>query len=693
MAKKKSVEKDYDIYNEVDDHYVMWIEDNDQRMHRENGWNDITDSYWGKLPENWPYRSRVVDPRIRTSLVEKNGRLLNKKLRGRVTGRDTESDPLKAKIQNAILDFQWENAKDGGTMLEKWSEMDMDTRLYASKFGYVTWKHLTDKDGKISFDGNEFYPLDLRDCGMDPSATHIRDAKWFQHRKWVHVDDLKHLNDKDSDEPMYPGLNELLDKIAMDKGEYNSDRRDTRYVNRVLHLKGLTDRVGEDRSFPVCEIVTEYRKDRFITFAPRYRVILRDIKNPYNHGKIPIVQNRYYKITGDPIGESEVEPVLPIWRAIQAVVCGFLDTMNIHMNPPLKIIEGAVRIETIIFEPENQMLMDRPDAVTEYQGSAEPMNLFQSTYSALVAAFNQAMGDLSQQVSNEDPFNSGEQKTATEVKYVAKQQNSRDQKNQNSLAECIEDMMSMWISNNKQFLFTDLEKKEYLIQILGGDLFSYFERSGLSETTISPENMQLLKDLIIQEPNISDDDLQTMIDAAKEPLHPVIENPEEKNPYKLKIKPKMRKNDMGDAAELSVVPADLEGTYDYIADVESMAAGSIQEDQESVQAIYSLITQPNVLTLLQQEGYSVNAKEIISDIISSISRNDPEKYFKQIQPPSQPQEGAGAIPPESIGGLPGDLAASANSLVAGQAPQPPGLSQQGGIQPPSGNTLQQSIGL
>ena len=689
MAKN---DKDYPIYNQVDEHYVMWIEDNDQRMFRENGWNDVTDAYWGKLPTDWPYRSRVVDPRIRTSLIEKNGRLLNSKLRGRVVGRDTDSDPLKAKIQNALLDFQWDNAKDGGSMLEKWGEMDMNTRLYASDFGLVPWKH-EERDGKVLFDGNEFYPLDIRDCGMDPTATHIRDAKWFQYRKWVHVDDLKHLNDKDNGEPMYPGLSELMDKIALDGKLYNSDRRDSRYTNRILTLKGLTDRVGDDKAFPVIEIVTEYRKDRFITFAPKYKVILRDIKNPYNHRKIPIVQNRYYKITGDPLGESEVEPVLPIWRAIQAVVCGFMDTMNIHMSPPLKVIEGAARIETIIFEPENIMLMDRPDAVTEYQGSTQPMQLFQSSYSALVAAFNQAMGDLSQQVSNENPFNSQDQKTATEVKYVAKQQNSRDQKNQNSLAECIEDMMSMWISNNKQFLFTDMEKKEYLLQILGGDLFSYFERSGLSDMTINPQNMQLLADIIQQDPNLSDEDLAVMVDAAQEPAHPVVENPEEKNPANIIMKPKMRINDMHDSAELSVLPEDLEGTYDYVADVVSMSTGAIQEDKEALQNIYGIITAPTTLSLLQQEGYTINAKELISDLASSISKNDPEKYFKQIQPPAQPEQGAGAIENSPIGGLPAGALASAQGAFPGQATQPPGVPQQGGVQSPGGAPIQQGFGL
>lgn len=681
MGKKKYLtpqDKDYDIYQEVDDHYIMWKEDNDTRMFRENGWNDVTDAYWGKLPDDWPFNSRVIDPRIRTTLIEKNGRIINSKLRGRVVPREG-GDVISGSIQNALLDFQWDSANDGGSMLEKWGEMDMDTRMYASKFGYVPWKYQCDKEGKVIFDGNEFYPLDIRDCGMDASATHIRDAKWFQHRKWVTLDELTLLHDSDSKEPMYPGLPELLEKIQLDdKAMYRSDRRDGEYTNRILSLKSLPDRVGEDKSFPVCEIVTEYRTDRFITFAPKYRVILRDIKNPYKHKKIPIVQNRYYKISGDPIGESEVEPVLPLWRAIQANICGYLDTMMIHMRPPLKILEGMVRLETVIFEPEGQMLMDRADAVTEFQGSPQPMQLFQTTHSALVAAYNQAMGDFSQQVSNADPFNGGEKPTAREVSFVDRQQNSRDQKNQNSLGDCIQDMMSMWISNNQQFLFVNTEKKEYLLKILGGELFSYFERAGLSEEEVSPESMTMLKDIIMQDPNLSDEDILTLHDSAKQPKFPVIDDSDLDD---VKIKPKMKVNDMGDGAELYIVPEDLVGLYDYIPDVQSMSAGAIRHNQDSMKNLYDIITSPNTSSLLAQDGWMINVKEVITDLGSAIGRNDTEKYFKKIeqQPQLQPEQGASPLQNSPVGGLPTDSLASLGGVMPTQEAQPLGLSQSGGV--------------
>lgn len=664
---------DLDILQQCQLHFKTWQEDNDQRRTRKNGWNDITDAYWGKLPKDWPYLSVVTDPRIQTSLKEKNARLLNAKLRGRLVPREG-GDVLKARINNALLDFQWDNANDGGSMLSKWATSDLDTRLYGSKFALVVWKHETNTEGEAVFDGNEFYPLDIRDCGIDSTATHIRNAKWFQHRKWEKLSDMKSVNDSPYGQK-YPGLSKLIQRI--DSGEsYAQDRRDSRYLDKLRNNKGLIDRTGEDKSFPVIEVVTEYRKDRWITFAPRYNVILRDIDNPYEHGRIPVVQLRYYPLGDDPIGESEVEPVIPLWRAICATLCGYLDNMNIHMRPPLKIVASAVQIDTIVFGPEAQWLMNQLDAVQEFQSNGEAMRYFQTTYSALVSAFNTAMGDASQGVGSVDPFNP--QKTATEIKYTARQQNVRDQSNQMYLGEAISDMMMMWQSNNKQFLFLDQKKQEYILRILGTDMFNYFKRAGLDEMEVTPEAMQTVGDIISQqEGNVSDGDLNQLIDSAKTPKFPIFENPKEKDPEKLKFHPKMKVNDMGDGAELSIIPDDFDGVYDYIPDTTSMQSGASDQMMEGQnKALETLTSNPLVLQLLQAEGVKPQIKDLLISIFDNSGLSDAERYFttsdqsQGIPPQGAAQGGNGLVQPvqqpgvsvpataQTAGGLPPTMAGS-----------------------------------
>ena len=645
-----------DTIQEVKSHYNDWTEDNDTRLHRKNGWDAVTDAYWGKLPEDWPYTSRVVDPRIRTSLNEKNGRLLNSKLQGRVVPREG-GDVLKARIQNSVLDFEWDNATNGGTMLGKWSDMDMDTRLYASKFARVPWKVI--KEGKkVVFEGNELEPLDIRDCGMSTNCHNVRDAKWFQVREWEEVEDLE------EDRKIYPGLSKLIRAIKSEK-DYRSDRRDTAYTSRVLSLKGLTDRVGEDKTFPVVEICHEYRVDKWITFSPKHDIILREIDNPYKHGKIPIIQLKYYPLNDDPLGENEVEPVLPLWRAIQATLCGYLDNMNTHIKPPIKVMSGACRIETIIYGPEALWLVDRMDAVEEMKGNGEALRYFQTTYSSLVAAFNTAMGDLSQGVSNIDPFNPD--KTATEIKQTARQQNIRDQSNQNKLAECIEDMMSMWISNNKQFLFSDPAKKEVILKILGTESFEYFQRSGLDEMEVDQEAMELIAETIqLQDGNVSDDDIMAMMDSGKMPKHPVV--------TKEGIKPKMKVSELEDSAELTVTSDDMDGSYDYVSDVKSMASGANQELIEGQQQAFEILLNPQVGSMLQLEGFRPKIKELLVSILENNNAKDAERYFENIENQAIPGQGVGPTAGGPQGGqVPG--------LPAGNPALPQGTPNQGMARP------------
>lgn len=644
MAKKKKTTQDISPLQEVLFHYKDWTEDRDIRMTRENGWNDVMDAYFGRLPENWPYLSRVVDPRLRTTIIEKKARLTNAKLRGRLVPREG-ADIITARINNALLDFQWDNAQDGGSMNHKWGIMDQDTRLFASAFGLVTWKYCeyVDDDGetKVEFNGNEFSPKDVRDVGLT-HGTNVKDAKWIQISEYLGIEELENENQLPG-EPKYPGLAELKKKLT----DNVQDRRDDNYQSRIKELKGLTDRLGEDKSFPVLEIVTEYRKDRWITFSPKHKVLLRDIPNPYKHGKIPVVQLKYFPLSDDPWGESEVESVLPLWRAIQATLCGYLDTMNIHMRPPLKILEGLARMETIEFGPDAQWIINQVDAITEHSGSGEPLRYFQTTYSALISAFNTAMGDSSQGIGGVDPFNPD--KTATEVNKQAQQQNVRDQDNQNALSDSLKDMMSMWQSNNKQFLFANEDMHEYVLKIIGEKDFSFFKRSGLNEVVLDNESTQMIADTIMQQNgDISDLQMQELVNAGSTPRYPVVENPNEKDPEKILIKPKMKLDETGSEAEISLVPDDLNGTFDYIPDVKSMSSGADAElNQARRDATDLLFNNQNVLQLLAQQGQQPNVKEILIESFEAGGTKDAERFFIQAsQQPTMGQPTQGATGPE-----------------------------------------------
>lgn len=639
------------------DHYVKGRDDMDTRRLRKNGWNESVKAYLNVLPNNWPYRSKVRDPRVRTSIIEKNGRLLNSKLQGRLVPREG-GDIVKARINNALLDYQWDNADKGGSMIEKVALADLVTRVYGAAFTYNYW------DAEKNC--NEMKVLDPRDIFFDFSANHIKNCKWVQVREYTTVEQLRK---RGYDVPELKGVSSTF-------------VRENDYESIVKESRDLQDKTGDDLSNPTVEVMTEWTKDTETVFLPDYQVILSKRDNPYNHKRIPISMLRYYPLGDDIYGESEIEPVISLQRAINAVLCGYIDQMNLIIQPPFKGIQGQYRAETIEFSPGALWSVNSQQALEVVQMGAEAISAFNNTYPMLVNAFNTAMGDQSLGVANTVGKGFGE-KTATEVRNLAQQQNSRDQYNQLYLAEYLKDMMMMWVSNNKQYLFDDPTKSYKIIQIVGKRQVQELEQSGLAEMEIPEDAMQTIADTIQANPEgVSPQMLDQIARDVQVPSNAVITNTKP-----LEFKPKLDLGERGGAA-LYLEQDDLDGLYDYIPDVKSMAAGAGEQMQQARRLAYEASNNPQAIAALQAQGKRLKMDEILVNMWEDAGYKDAESLIEDVNdammdPNGQGlnQQGAalGGVSPTA--GIPGPNGIPFQA-GQGQLPQPQGLQAQGGFTPP-----------
>lgn len=642
---KKKHRPEDELVTELIEHYETASSDNDIRRTRKNGWNDVLNAYFGVLPGNWPYLSKISDPLIRTVILRKTARLINSKLRGTLVPREG-GDEVKAKINNALLEYQWDMADTGGSMIEKVALSDMQSRIFGATFGLVYWSVQKEGDSVI-YEGNELKILDNRDVLVDYTANHVKNANWVQVREFISLEELERRND-DSPEPLYSNLDKLRDLINANKKSHSSDRRDVLYESITKEIRGLEDRIGTDRAFPTLEIVTEYRKDRWITFVPRFKLVIRDIDNPYDHSRIPVVQLRYYPVGDDVYGESEVESVLPLQRACNAMLCGFVDEMNLTMRPPVKIANNSsVRMDTIVYGPNAMWLTgDSTNNVVEHQGGGEAVRNFQTVYPALKAAFNEAMGETTQGMSDMDPL-AGD-KTATEVKSFERQKQSRDQYNQIYLEQYLKDIMMMWHENNQQFLFDDPTKHSYIFRIVDKDLIQELEAHHLDGMDLPKDAAKAISDIIMQDPEISDQEIKILTEEMSVPMYPVIENPLEKDPEKYQIKKKMEMDENGEYATLLITPDDLDGRYDYVPDVKSMAISASQEQVQGRNKALEVLMNPQVQQILAMEGVKPKLQELFTDILADSGLKNAEKYFEKL--PEMPMQPQGMPTPQ--GGMP-----------------------------------------
>jgi hypothetical protein len=422
-----------------------------------------------------------------------------------------------------------------------------------------------------------------------------------------------------------------------------------------------------------------------IVFAPKYDVIIEDKENPYEHGNIPFAQLRYYPLGDDIYGESEVESVIPLSRAINSILAGSIDEANIRIRPPLKVVPQGTRIETIEYGPGARWIMNSLNNVGEMQFSDGHLANFNAMYPALKAAFNTAMGDSSLGVSNGG--GRFDEKTATEVREQVNQQNNRDQANQFYLGEFLKDIMMMWVSNNKQYLFDDPSKKFHIIKIIGKNNIQNFQMMQLDGKDVPPEAMQEIEAAISENPEAVSPDMigEVMTDAAV-PTNPVFPDGSPES-----LKGKLDVKEYGDEADLYVEKDDMVGVYDYIPDIKSMAAGAgIQAQQGRMKAYDLILANPNVLGLLSQQGEMLKIKELLINILTDAGEKDAEGLFQTNQPdPSLLAGGPGAVAP---GQPPIGPAVAPGMAGAGQAvppqPSPAGVPpaqgplDQGGVNPP-----------
>lgn len=609
-------------FTEVYRHYEMSTSDLTKRTVQFDKTDVLFRSHIQK--NNWPYRALVFDPRVFTTIYEKTARILANKPRGRMEPRES-GDAIGAKINNEILNFQWDDNErvDGSPMLAKWALMDLSARKYGASFGLVKWhyeSHVYEGKRKTFFDGPNFKPWANRDVLHNPSYPTIKN--WIQLRDYVTLSELMEVNDSAKSKPIYKNL-DILKSTIEKEGLKTGDQRASNYVVKNLSIKGLTDYLGQDPTFKTVEVITEYRPDRWITFAPKHGVIIRDIPNPYSHCQIPVVQLKYYPIDDDIYGLSEIEPVERLQNAINALLCQYLDGINMSLYAPLKVrnVNGAVQMHTLEFGPGKKWLMNDPssDVITHDQNTSGVAE-FAQTYRFLVSALQEALGETSALVSNQAPGSSD--KTATEIKDLAISRNARDGFNQIFLAEALKKQMMFWFKLNQQFLFNGKEQQK-ILRIAGKDAIKYFQTMGMDKEGLSDTDQDMLGDETLAD-SVTPQDLM-------KPLFPVkTENG---------IEPKFSMEPGGQSGKMILLPEDLSGDYDYIPDVGSMGKNASDESIKAKGDFMSRVTgidpttgQPTgIAQMMAQEGKKIKATDLLVDYAEDIGFVNADQYIENIQ--------------------------------------------------------------
>jgi len=386
-------------------------------------------------------KSQVYDPRLGTIVFERAARVMGQPAEGHAYAISKNDIGKNMLMDLTLKKYVYPNANYQMDFLIKDRLWDIYSNVYGVMFKMVGWVD----DEKRQYFGPNDWLLPIRNCYPEPGKHTVNDSNWFgvltnQTLEWIQ---------KRPQDGTWKNLDEIISHLKAGKGKSAEMRDDSQRSQRE---KDLFPHVPVDPVYPTADFYTEYRLDRWITIAPDYGVVVREIKNPHNNFKLPIIPKYAFPLMDSIYGLGEVERGKTLQYAINSLINLYLDGVKMSLFPPIQINPNAPGLvpSSIRFDAAAKWLVGRPNIdIQQMQLSPKGMNTFQSTYSFLIAALLNQAGTTDTTVgSGTDP---GMGKTPEAIKQLMNRESSRDNWDRFMLERAITD-------RNKQFIELIVEK-------------------------------------------------------------------------------------------------------------------------------------------------------------------------------------------------------------------------------------------
>lgn len=398
-------------------------------------------------------RAKVHDPRLATIVLERVSRVMYQLPLGKAYAV-SKNDIGKNIIMNMLLKHFEKNANEQYSYLMKLRMMDFYSLVYGTMWGLVPWR-VNQNTGYI---GPELLVLPFRDCFPQPGIRNLDEADWFTVRTITSIDYLKNQDPEYWDMEQIKKLDANLKAKKSTGATANAaDQALTSYIQRNYFPSNIGDAV-----YPRVELYTEYRRDKWITWAPRdisdensLPYVLRVVENPYPDGMLPIVDKHAFPLIDSPIGLGEFERGKSLQYGIDSLINLYLSGVEASIFPPLAVNVDGVVPSTIKHGAGNLWMMDHPGVdVQPVILSPQGLNTFHSTYGFMISALlNQAgTSDVTQSSNTQESLG----KTPAAVQYTAARESARDEWDIFQMDETIKKIYARWIPLTTHNLETDV---------------------------------------------------------------------------------------------------------------------------------------------------------------------------------------------------------------------------------------------
>ena len=466
--------------------------------------------------------SRVFDPRLSTIVFERSSRVMARNPIGK-TYALSKNDIGKSKLMNLLLRYYQKNANYWHSMIVKCRIMDLYSLVYGTTFALVPWV----VDSTRDYMGPELIPLPIRACYPQPSATSISESDWFQVSSMKSLDWLKEQKNRSE---KWKNVDKLISRVVGSSGSGSGDMKpdiQQTYVEQEWY--GTTSYA--DTAFPKVELRTEYRRNRWITFAPGHEnMIVRNIENPYGNGLLPIVAKHAWPLMDSIIGLGEFERGKTLQYAVNSLINLYLDSVKYSLFPPIHINPKNVIDTTIKWGPGEKWLMKNPMVdVQQMRLSPRGLDTFQSTYQFLVGALMNQAGTT--EVSHSASTSPALGKTPQAIRMLASRESARDAWDRTMMEDTLKNVYRRWI----QMIVKKMENK-VTMRIFGQeakeiskdhpDIMEFFDKKrGYGLAKIKKSDIEARYDFDLETGSTMKPDLEGEQQNVSAILQMVLKNP------------------------------------------------------------------------------------------------------------------------------------------------------------------------
>ena len=548
--------------------------------------------------------SGVFDPRLATIVFERTARVMAQPAKGKAYAT-SKNDIGKNKLMNLLRDYHYKHASYWRSMLIKERILDLFSLVYGTMFALTAW---VIRDDHI---GPEMIPWPIRMCWPQPSATSIDECEWFQLGAMKSVEWLKRQPRENKDGTGWRNIDKLIE--AMGK-KTSGDVKPSEQRSYIEEQYYATSERGSEY-FPKVEIRTEYRKDRWYTYAPKYGILLRVMKNPYGeakndfYGKLPIIAKDAFPLMDSIIGLGEFERGKTLQYALNSLWNLYLDGVKYSIFPPIHMNPKNVVRSSIKWGAGEKWLMKNPGVdVQMMRMTPQGLQTFQSTYSFLLSAIMNQAGttDVSKPMRVEPTLG----KTPQAIRFMAARESARDEWDRVMMEETIKAREERWID-----MIVKKMEKPVIMRIFG------------------PE-----------------------VEEIAQEYPDVVEFFDKKWGY----------------GSLRISKEKIQAKYDFELETGSTMKKDIEGEQHNISQILGLVLKnPQIIAALREKGKDLDIGELFKRWIIAGGIKDYDRIIVDFQTKQQPggmpgQPGGGQIPPEALGQMANEIERQAETLSAAQ---------------------------